>query len=62
MYCLEIALSVIGSALLIAGYRRNHRNLLLAAAILLFLSSAGAQFAKGFVDGAQSAVTDGAPR
>ena len=62
MYYLQMALFVIGSALLSLGYRRNRRNLLLAAAIVLCLSSAGAQFTKGFVDGVHGTVTDWARR
>ena len=38
MYYFEIALFVIGLLLLVMGYRRNHRNLLLCAAITLFLA------------------------
>ena len=59
---LQVALFVIGSTLLVVGYRRNRRNWLLAAAIVLFLSSTGAQFTKGFADGARGTVTDWARR
>ena len=62
MYYMQVALFVIGSTLLVVGYRRNRRNWLLAAAIVLFLSSAGPQFIQGFADGVAGAVTDGARR
>ena len=51
MLYVEILLFVAGMVLLVVGYRRNRRNLLLAGAIVLFLSSAGPQFASGAVQG-----------
>ena len=62
MHYLEMVLFVIGSALLIVGYRRNRRNWLLAAAIVLCLSGAGTQLTQGFADGVHGTVTDWARR
>jgi hypothetical protein len=54
MYFIEIVLFVVGLILLVAGYRRNHRNLLLCAAITLFLSttlvSAMSAFREGYTE------------
>lgn len=51
MYYFELALFVIGLLLLVVGYRRNHRNLLLCAAITLFLSGTVGSMAEGFREG-----------
>lgn len=51
MFYVEIVLLVLGVVLLVAGYRRDRRNLLLAGAIVLFLSSAGPQLVSGAVQG-----------
>ena len=51
MYYFEIALFVAGLTLLIAGYRKNQRNVLLVAAVLLFLSGAVESFVEGFQEG-----------
>lgn len=51
MYIIEIALFVIGLILLVVGYRNNHRNLLLCAAITLFLSAGLSSMVYGFRDG-----------
>lgn len=47
MYFLEIALLLLGLVMLIAGYRKNNRNMLLAAAMILLLSAG----IEGLVDG-----------
>jgi hypothetical protein len=47
----EIALLVAGVAVLVIGYRRNDRNLLLAAAILLLLAGALGGMVEGFLEG-----------
>ena len=39
MYYLEITLFLIGLVLLVAGYRSRNRNVMLSAAIILFLSA-----------------------
>jgi hypothetical protein len=36
---------------LVVGYRKNHRNLLLTAAILLFLAAGLRDVVDGFIDG-----------
>jgi disulfide bond formation protein DsbB len=51
MYYVEITLFVVGLVLLIVGYRKNRRNVLLVAAIVLFLSGALGSFVKGYKDG-----------
>lgn len=51
MYYFEIALFVIGLLLLVVGYHRNHRNLLLCAAITLFLSGTVGPMVEGFREG-----------
>lgn len=51
MYFLEIALFVAGLILLVFGYRKNHRNLMLCAAITLFLSAALPSTISGFWEG-----------
>lgn len=51
MYYFEIALFVIGLLLLVVGYRRNHRNLLLCAAITLFLAGTAPSMVEGFREG-----------
>ncbi len=60
MFYAQVALLVAGVALLAVGYRRNHRNLLLAGAIVLFLSGAGLDFITGFADGVSGAIVDAA--
>lgn len=47
----EIALLVAGVAVLVIGYRRNDRNLLLAAASLLLLAGALGGMVEGFLEG-----------
>ncbi|QNN48224.1 hypothetical protein H9L17_12765 [Thermomonas brevis] len=47
----ELALLVAGVAVLVIGYRRNDRNLLLAAAILLLLAGALGGMVEGFLEG-----------
>jgi len=51
MVYLVVALFAIGVALLVAGYRKNHRNLLLAGAIVLFASAVSQPFIQGFHGG-----------
>ncbi len=51
MYLIEIVLLAVGIALLAVGYRRNHRNLLLAGALVLFASAAVADLVDGFMTG-----------
>ena len=57
MYYLEIALFVIGLVVLVVGYRKNQRNVLLTAAILLFLAGALGSAVDGFSDGFNQART-----
>ena len=56
MYYLEILLFVIGLALIIAGYRKNNRNILLAAAIAWLAAGAPPNFMTGVEEGFQAGV------
>lgn len=48
---LVAALFIAGIVLLIVGYRKSHRNLLLAGAIVLFVSAAVQPFGEGLMQG-----------
>lgn len=51
MYYVEIALFIVGLVMLVVGYRKNQRNVLLTAATLLFLAGTLGSIASGFSDG-----------
>lgn len=51
MEYIEIILLVVGVIALIVGYRKNQRNVLLFAAIVLFLAATVGDFAHGILDG-----------
>lgn len=51
---LSYLLEIIGLVLLVLGYRRNNRNLLLAAALCLWIGAGVNDFVRGFLDGAQA--------
>lgn len=51
LYALEIVLLIAGIGTLVVGYRRNHRNLMLSAALLLLASGALPEAVRGFSDG-----------
>lgn len=55
LYWLDIALVVAGFIVLVIGYRRNDRKLLLTAALLLFLTGTLSSFSRGFADGLKQA-------
>jgi len=55
MYIIEVTLLVLGIALLIVGYRKNNRNVLVTAAVILFLSAGIDSFVSGFKEGFSSA-------
>jgi hypothetical protein len=57
VYFIEIALFIAGLVLLVFGYRRNNRNLLLTAAIVLFFSAALDPMASGFWHGYSQALS-----
>lgn len=64
MTYLEVALLLAGLVLLVLGYRRDRRKILLVAAILLFFAGSirplASGFAKGWADGlAKTATTAG---
>jgi len=50
---LEIGLLCVGVVLLAVGYRRNHRNLMLVAALVLMSFGTLQDFSRGFIDGYQ---------
>ena len=51
MYYLEVGLLLIGIVLLVMGYRKRNRNMMLVAAIFLFLSAAMDSLVGGFMEG-----------
>ncbi len=51
MHYLEIVMFVVGVVLLVYGYRKNNRNILLTAAITLFVSAGIESFAAGVSEG-----------
>ena len=51
MFWLELGLAVGGFVALLVGFRRNNRNILLAAGVALFLSGALPEFVRGYQDG-----------
>lgn len=51
MIYLVVLLFIIGIVLLVVGYRKNSRNLLLAGAIVLFVSATVQPFSQGFAEG-----------
>jgi len=51
MVFIESTLFILGLILLIAGYRRNNRNVLLSAAILMLFVGVLDEFARGFHHG-----------
>lgn len=51
MFVIESLLLVLGMILLVVGYRKNDRNLLLAAAIVLLLVGGLSDFVGGFHEG-----------
>jgi len=53
IYVLEIILSILGIVMLVIGYRKNSRNILLAGAIILACGCALQEFVKGFLKGWQ---------
>ncbi|MCY7313461.1 MAG: hypothetical protein LH491_07510 [Pseudoxanthomonas sp.] len=53
MYYIEITLFLIGVVLLVVGYRTRNRNMMLSAAIILFMSAAVDSLAGGFLEGFQ---------
>ena len=53
MYYIEITLFLIGLVLLVVGYRSRNRNVMLSAAIILFISAAVDSLVGGFLEGYQ---------
>jgi|ThiBiot_300_plan_2_1041538.scaffolds.fasta_scaffold03885_3 hypothetical protein len=51
MRYLELALLFVGLVTVVVGYRKNHRNLMLCAAVALFLAGTVGDFSHGFHDG-----------
>jgi hypothetical protein len=47
-------LEIVGLILLVLGYRRNNRNLLLAAALCLWIGAGVNDFVRGFMDAASA--------
>ena len=57
MNLFEIALTIIGFALLIHGYRKNDRNILLAAALILLFSVGFGDFIHGLIRGFKAGMS-----
>lgn len=51
MYYLEISLLVIGFVMLVVGYRKSNRNILLGAALVLLASGALPDLVRGIEQG-----------
>ena len=51
MFLIESFMFVVGVVVLVVGYRKNDRNLLLAAAIVLLLVGGLSDFTSAFHDG-----------
>lgn len=62
LYWLDITLAIAGFVVLMIGYRRNSRKLLLAAALLLFLTGTLSEFSRGYADGVGQAIEQHAER
>ena len=58
MAYLQAALFFVGMILLIVGYRRNQRKMLVAAAIILCVAGVGWEFITGFAQGIVQGVGD----
>jgi hypothetical protein len=59
MYLVEIVLLVVAVVVLVLGYQRNNRNLLLLGAVLLFLAGSVSDLVHGFVQGILAARPSG---
>ncbi|WP_433925286.1 hypothetical protein [Stenotrophomonas nematodicola] len=55
MYVLELGLLVVGAVLLVVGYRRNRRTMLVAAALVLLVSGVVPDVVEGFAEGRANA-------
>jgi hypothetical protein len=55
MYLVEIVLLVVAVVVLVLGYQRNNRNLLLLGAVLLFLAGSVNDLVRGFIEGVLAA-------
>jgi hypothetical protein len=53
VYYVEITLLIAGFVLLLIGYRKNSRNILVGSAIVLLLAGAFPDLVAGFQDGAR---------
>jgi hypothetical protein len=51
MFLIESLLFILGLVLLVVGYRKNDRNVLLAAAVVLLLVGGLSDFVSGFHQG-----------
>ncbi|HZX69876.1 MAG TPA: hypothetical protein VFE77_03575 [Rhodanobacter sp.] len=60
MEYIQSVLLVVGVIVLVVGYRKNQRNLLLSAAVVLFLAGTVGNFTQGFLDGFNAAGSSSA--
>ncbi len=56
MIYVDLVVFVVFIALTVVGYKRNSRNILLAASILLVVVFCGPEFVRGFHDGFMATV------
>jgi hypothetical protein len=52
---LSYVLMAVGIFLMVAGYRRNSRNMLVCAGLILCVGAGASDFVRGFTDGIQAA-------
>jgi len=55
MYYVELTLLALAAAVIIRGYKKNHRNTMLGGVFLLLISGWGIQAASDFAQGFQEA-------
>lgn len=59
MQWIGIAFALVGLALLLYGFAKNNRYILVAAGVALFLGGALPDFARGYLDGYQGTRIQG---
>ncbi|MFN4290002.1 MAG: hypothetical protein ACK4E7_03875 [Permianibacter sp.] len=57
-FWIELSLFVTGVLLLVIGYRKNRRDLLVIGAIALYVSAAPVEFAEGIIEGFRSGYVE----
>lgn len=57
MYWFAVGATLVGLIALVWGYRKNNRNVLAAAGLLLLLAGGAEEFVAGFQDGVSSSLS-----